>query len=411
MFFLAGCASFAKGVTEAILERPKEERELACHIEGPPSQGLETLLREQEADRASGKTSRQLKVSMVHGIGHHVPGYSGRLTENLMRELKLQVKSERSKEIALRDPKFGDRKLGVLQIDRYVNRARTRELLFYEVTWAEIAEPVKKVLEFDSSGEQTFRRTAFNNYLKQFFNSTVPDALVYMGETQGPILASLRQTLCWMTVGDWEDYPDAAEQSCDLKNPGRAKHVVEDDVAFITHSLGSRIAIDAVQEGAEFTAAGEVPKAVASEFKDKQFTFYMMANQLPLLQLGLPAASVHGKIAEYCRPGGIRYQDRLVSQLNVYAFSDPNDILSYAIPPKFADEYLDSRLCPKITNITLNVARPVSVFGADLANPAEAHGAYDRDARVIGLMARGVGHGDEAAVVKEGCQWIETLAY
>ncbi len=51
---------------------------------------------------------------MVHGIGKHLPGYSGRLTEHLMRALKLDVREELDKVIYLRHPKLGDLDLGVL---------------------------------------------------------------------------------------------------------------------------------------------------------------------------------------------------------------------------------------------------------------------------------------------------------
>ncbi len=47
--------------------------------------GLEALLREQEKDRAAGDSTHTMKILMVHGIGRHLPGYSARLREHLMR--------------------------------------------------------------------------------------------------------------------------------------------------------------------------------------------------------------------------------------------------------------------------------------------------------------------------------------
>ncbi len=103
---LSGCAGIAKGVTEAILERSEEADTRACHIEGPASVGLEPLLQTQEKERAAGSSARTMKVLMVHGIGRHLPGYSARLTEHLMRELKLDVRVEDYKEVVLRDPEI-----------------------------------------------------------------------------------------------------------------------------------------------------------------------------------------------------------------------------------------------------------------------------------------------------------------
>ncbi len=101
---LSGCAGIAKGVTQALLERSEEEDTRACHVEGPASSGLEPLLQAQENERAGSRSSRTLKVLMVHGIGKHLPGYSARLTEHLMRELKLDLREEDYKEIALHVP-------------------------------------------------------------------------------------------------------------------------------------------------------------------------------------------------------------------------------------------------------------------------------------------------------------------
>ncbi len=189
LVMVTGCTSIAKGVTQAILERSEEQDTRACHVEGPASVGLEPLMQAQEKDRAAGLSTRTLKVLMVHGIGRHLPGYSARLTEHLMRELKLDLREENYKEIVLRQPEIWDDPLGVLRISRHMNKARTRELLFYELTWSEIIEPERKILEFDDSAEYTFRRTALNAALKKFFNSHVPDSLIFLGEANMPILS------------------------------------------------------------------------------------------------------------------------------------------------------------------------------------------------------------------------------
>ena len=77
---------------------------------------------------------------------------------------------------------------------------------------------------------------------------------------------------------------------------------------------------------------------------------------------------------------------------------------SYAIPQGFVDQYIDSRLCADMTNININVARIVEAFGVDLANPLEAHAAYKNDARIIALMANGVGNENTSPIIKERCQ-------
>ena len=98
---------------------------------------------------------------------------------------------------------------------------------------------------------------------------------------------------------------------------------------------------------------------VGELFRTKELRVYMLANQLPLLELGREPAPVRGEIDAYCRPDGEKFDQRMIGNMSIFAFSDPNDMLSYTIPPKFADEYMDSRICPRITNIILNVAQPM----------------------------------------------------
>ena len=96
-------------------------------------------------------------------------------------------------------------------------------------------------------------------------------------------------------------------------------------------------------------------------------------------------------------------------QVRIVAFSDPNDLLSYAIPPRFGDEFIDSRLCPQIVNVTVNVASVtvLPVIGA-FADPLTAHNDYEADERVIGLITNGIGTGKTAPAVATRCQWVET---
>jgi hypothetical protein len=90
------------------------------------------------------------------------------------------------------------------------------------------------------------------------------------------------------------------------------------------------------------------------------------------------------------------------------AFSAPNELLSYPIPDAFVRDHVDSRLCPKQVNVTINIAPVRSILGiGEFANPLAAHVDYDDDERVIGLITRGIGQPETAPVVKERCTWLE----
>ncbi|PHS79521.1 MAG: hypothetical protein COB59_01625 [Rhodospirillaceae bacterium] len=416
---VSGCGSIAKGITEAFLDRPAAEDRRLCEIRGAAFPGLRADLDKQT--NTSGGNDRTLKVLMVHGIGEHIPGYSARLSEKLAHQLNLTVISEGYKEINLKAPPSvmqtdGENDLGQLRIQRFTNKQRDRELLFYELTWSDILAPEKELLAFDDSGTQTSKRATVNRMIKEFFNSHVPDPMIYLGKSKEKILQAVGQSICWMVSKDWQGYDDTSNAVCRSLNPVNAE---KDDYALITHSLGSRVVIDSLQRIAALTQKGmdKLSGADQAQFsktfqalQNKRFPIYMLANQLPLLQLGREAPTVSNQIDQYCRADGPNYKNRMFKELNVVAFSDPNDILSYSLPPGFSDKYIDSRLCPRVVNVAINIAPVVDLLGlGEFANPATAHNDYEADDRVISIIADGIGMDTSSTLIAERCQWLETI--
>jgi hypothetical protein len=117
---------------------------------------------------------------------------------------------------------------------------------------------------------------------------------------------------------------------------------------------------------------------------------------------------VRGQIADFCVPEGKFFGERIVARTQVVAFSDPNDLLSFPVPDDFVQYGLDSRLCPKVVNVSLNIARVAQVFRGDgFANPLTAHTEYNDDARVIGLITGGLGQETTPAAVTDRCNWMQ----
>ena len=136
---------------------------------------------------------------------------------------------------------------------------------------------------------------------------------------------------------------------------------------------------------------GTVAPAALDSLRDKEITFFMLANQLPLLQAGQTPPAVSRQNELYCGDNASKMKDRWFKKLSVVAFSDPNDILSYTIPQSFSADFMDSRLCATTTNVVVAVAKPVSLAVTSMASPQVAHTAYDADERVLGLMTYGLG--------------------
>ncbi|WP_427550987.1 hypothetical protein ACQE3D_15805 [Methylomonas sp. MS20] len=396
-----GCSSIGKGITEAILEKQDQEDTRVCEIKGDKFNGIKPQLEVPK---------RTMKVLMVHGVGNHLPGYSTQFMEKLTKELDLTVTSKNVKNIQLADTTVPEKPLGNLRINRYLDASQTQELLFYELTWSEITAKEKEVLSYDNSGEQSFRRAEVNDLLKKFSNDTGPDPIIYLGEKREDILSAFAQSFCWMIQGDWNSLPDEVRQVCTTKN---VTPFYNDSYAFVSHSLGSRITIDGLQKIAAKLGNGETASyytALTNILKNKEIPIYMMSNQLPMLQLGRSLPEVANQSAAYCRADGAKYAERIMAKTSIIAFSDPNDLLSYAIPHDFANKYLDSRLCVNVTNININVARVYDAFGlGKLANPMDAHVGYDTDDRVIALIAKGIANPHTAETVKQRCRWTQTI--
>lgn len=409
VLFLSGCAGFAKGVTEAVIgNREAEVDTRQCYVHGRAFDGVETYLRNQEDAVAANAGHRVFKVLMVHGIGSHQPGYSTRLAENLARALSLSQVEETYKEFQPVSPGLPGTP-GILRATRYLSTQKHKEMIFFELTWDPIIEAEKQTIAFDSSGEYAFRRTAINNSLKLFVNETIPDVVLYYGENRERIQASVAQSLCWMMSKTWEALPSQGSAVCDPKSVDSLSQL-QDDYAFITHSLGSRITTDALQRIAIITKADSSLSDRVKVLQKKMFPVFMLSNQLPLLQLGQPNPEVYGQIEDICHDNAIRTDERLFKETKLIAFSDPNDLFSYALPRHYLNQYMDSRLCPTLTNVIINVAPLTKLFGlGEIANPMAAHTEYDNDKRVIDLIARGIGNKDVSPLVKERCEWLEAL--
>ncbi|QPK65442.1 hypothetical protein IVG45_00725 [Methylomonas sp. LL1] len=408
---LSGCTGIGKGIAEAILEKSETEDTRQCQVWGQPFTGLEPGLVKKQ-----GKT----KVLFVHGVGDHIPGYTTQFLEKLAKDLNLNARSEGQKNIKLSAPLVPDTELGNLRVTHLLNEETGKDLTFYELTWSDITRKQKELLAFDNSGEYDFRRAKINGLLKKFSNDTGPDPIIYLGQSRDAILAAFGQSVCWMASRDYEDIPSSGTHACTGLNDSNIDHIANDDYVFISHSLGSRITIDGLQRIAHILANVAkysdpskdviITDKVIAAFQNKRIPIYMLSNQLPMLQLGRELPEVVGDRADYCDAKGANYNKRMVNQTEIIAFSDPNDLLSYGIPPGFAQQYLDARMCTTVTNVNINIANVMDAFGfADLANPMQAHIGYDSDDRVVALIAKGIGHPEDDPLVKQRCQFTKEV--
>ena len=412
---LAGCESFGRGVTQAVLDSNQENATDSrnCEVEGRPFDGIEPYLAKQDGLPPFGEpvgSRPEVKVLYVHGIGTHAPGHGTALRENLGKSLGLDIRAPRPKRIVIASPTFPNQNLGEINVSRLTNEQRTRDLLFYELTWSPITQPDKDLLAFDKEESYVLRRAGVNQAMRTFVNDVAPDPLAYSGQKREPILVSVTQSICWVVSRSWSELPELTEgQYCGFGLPGLGSRVDLDDFVIISHSLGSRAVIDALQRLTNLPLnADPEAKRIAAAFRQRDLQIFMLSNQLPLLEAGREGQQVVNQIDAYCGPNPSK-PGRFFGKTELIAFSDPNDLMSYPIPDQFADKLIDSRLCPSVTNVTINVVSVNSLLGlGDVANLLWAHLGSAADARVGGLMAQGAGHPDVAPIVAERCTFRAT---
>lgn len=126
----------------------------------------------------------------------------------------------------------------------------------------------------------------------------MPDSFLYLGDHRNDILASFIQSYCWMAATNWQDLANHTASVCDLHATNFADNLQNNHYAFVTHSLGSRITIDGLQriaqvlgKDADLYQGAIKTRIYCTSPKTKNIYIFMLANQLPILQLGRKSGS------------------------------------------------------------------------------------------------------------------------
>lgn len=250
------------------------------------------------------------------------------------------------------------------------------------VLWSPMTRPFKHTLDFDSPGSDRatsfpYQRAMLNGVLKtDLVNDCLSDAVVYSGQHGDPIRAAMNLAVCHELGGI-----PVAGQPCDLTHAAPERPMV-----VITESLGSKVLFDAAR--AVYHDVGSDPGARAA--MDQRFasiqTIYLMANQIPLLDIAspMPPASSLDEMVAMVHTGRMAMPPERAAAMampTVVAFTDPNDLLSYRLLAPAVD-----LARARLINVIASNARTWLGF---LERPDIAHCGYTLNRTVIGLIAYG----------------------
>jgi hypothetical protein len=323
----------------------------------------------------------------VHGIGGYSNDDPKHILDSIAKMPNMRVTA------ANHDVELGDSG-GTLKREDFVNTADGHELRAYTLEWEPVTVDLKnQYLGYDQESDITSKRLPINNELrKELLDGGIPDVVLYVGQYKSAIQRTVKQAL--------------RQMHSDIET--RADKRMDYEFVFVTWSLGSKIVFDCLADPHITTTqpSGPTTQAIADDYTfnkiaEKTHSVFMLANQLPLLTLGDVKSPVPSRA-----PAPKPYQSLLsvakrrkaatthpstnappaAAKLSIVAFSDPNDLLSYPIPP-----WLEANDEASFANVSISEATTAYYipFVGWIWNPDTAHTAYGIDDHVVDMILNG----------------------
>ncbi|MEQ8509107.1 MAG: hypothetical protein RIF37_01940 [Rhodospirillaceae bacterium] len=326
-------------------------------------------------------TQRSTKVFWTHGMCTQGWGWINN-TENLIRA------SLRAAAVApTNTPETGNSYTWTTPIR---TPDGTLETTFY--VWSPLTQGLKKTLNFDNAtgwgAGFRYDRAPLNEVLKRsLLNDCLADAVVVSGPNRTEIYQQTRKSLCEFLGGRL-----AGTTECKFSGP----ETPAIPRVLVAESLGSKIIADAVLD---LTAASGQEDEFSRRLSSIRQIF-LLANQLPLLDLADASAafaagdSSTSALSRLVKRLEESNRTQTGDPIQVVAFTDPNDLLSYRLSEKYLDSDKTDLINVMVSNDWTYTVPFVETLS--LERPDAAHCDYQRNNTVMALAAVGnPGRGQE----------------
>lgn len=315
-----------------------------------------------------------LRLLVVQGMGITDPGYSTNLVDRVAGNLNLVLVD--STNIIIPEGPYQST-LGIRNFKNGTNR-----LCAYELTWSPLTAMLKtNTFALDLAARQISSRQLVNNNLKlQLMDESLSDVILYVGKFRPNIQLPITNAI----------YRIVSDSS------------TNDPISILTHSLAGYMVIDTLSSMYDSKTSKKIARDYATHVKQ----IFMMANQMPILNLSdqtgfeLNAPSFAEKINQMVQTPSLNLNK---PHIQIVAFSDPNDLLSYKLRQSDIQEstpatikeasnanvplIFPSNVKVDAFNVTYTV-NPWSILGV-FSWPPAAHGDWWTDTAVPSFLSFG----------------------
>jgi pimeloyl-ACP methyl ester carboxylesterase len=283
-------------------------------------------------DLAAQATPQAADVLLVHGICTHDAGWADEVVPQLAQALRDATAATSPAAAAIATPAV---EIVPATVDTPSGRLR-----FDALIWSPLTNALKRQLCYDQSSKSAlcsgappypYTRARLNARFKDgLIDDCLPDALIYQGVARDAMQLRMREAVLQVLSEARAEVP----------------------LVVVSHSMGSKLMFDTLLRMTE-EPAGSTAAIVALQAVQRLRFLVMAANQIPLLSLadqqmnqspaGMTpsAAAVHAAAAppdslqQLLRKRQALLQRAARDQrLTLVAFTDPNDLLSYTLPPE-----------------------------------------------------------------------------
>jgi len=355
------------------------------------------------------REGRELHIHISHGIGSQDQDYANAHIRKVLEKMHSEAKNlvEIKEELLSATlnaytqsetmPSDLKKYLGTVwpSYKRYTftDKERNLNIKFHSFYWAKLGDFVSDChishFSVDKTGwpqqcatarEKNDRPAYLNAKFQDFVRSHLSDAITYGGDFGSVIRNTFYEQLCQSRGAKFSSKMEKHGSffECDLSN--EAKPPI---IAFITHSLGSKIVTDALLG---YDKDNILPTYINT------MPIFMLANQLTLLSINnmcdggkCDQNEIEKILPELLRKAGKngKAEKKVDSlKLQLVAYNDPNDLLSFEMP-------INTKLPPSVTAWNISLVTTPAYLGF-IANPIAAHNNYWTDDRVITSIVCGV---------------------